>query len=104
MNATFLSKKNLGCIFLGLFLSATSSFALTINVPIDQPSIAAAVGAANSGDVIVLAPGTYAEPSAILINKQLTITSQWHETGDEQFIAQTVLDGTGSDHTMFETV
>ncbi|MFZ2406469.1 MAG: right-handed parallel beta-helix repeat-containing protein, partial [Methylobacter sp.] len=104
MNAAFLSKKNLGCIFLGLFLSTHSAFAITINVPGDQPSIAAAVGAANSGDVIVIAPGTYTEPSVILIDKPLTITSQWHETGDEQFINRTVLDGVNKSHSLFETV
>lgn len=103
MNIPFLSKKNIGSIFLVFFLSTSRSFGITINVPGDQSTIAAAVSAANSGDVIVIAPGTYVEPSAILINKQLTITSQWRTAG-EQVIAQTVLDGVNKSHTLFETV
>ncbi len=41
-------------------LSSLAS-AATISVPADQPTLAAAVGAANDGDVITLAAGIYAE-------------------------------------------
>jgi hypothetical protein len=54
-----------------LALSATCAFASVINVPADQPTIAAAIAAAAAGDTIKLAPGTYTEQ--IVVDKPLTI-------------------------------
>jgi len=47
-------------VFLLLTLSIISQ-AATINVPADQPTIQAGINAANKGDVVLVAPGTYFE-------------------------------------------
>ena len=104
MKSCIVSKKGLGSIILAITFFATNCFAAVINVPADQPTIAAAVANANTGDVIIIAPGTYIVQSEIFIDKQLTISSQWHTTGDTQFINQTVLDGVDKSHTLFQTL
>jgi len=42
-----------------LLVFATSASAATINVPGDQPTIAAGLAAASPGDIVLVAPGTY---------------------------------------------
>lgn len=59
---------------LALACFATSLLAATINVPGDQPDIAAAVAAAAPGDLILVTGGPYVVTSTILVNKaNLTI-------------------------------
>ena len=53
---------------------ASRAFALTTNVPADQPTIQAAIDAAAAGDVIVVAPGTYSETIDFL-GKAITVQS-----------------------------
>ncbi|MFW5444262.1 MAG: PKD domain-containing protein [Methylococcaceae bacterium] len=103
MKAFVHRKKGMSCILIILFLSANNLFAATINVPSDRLTLTDAVSAAKSGDVIILAPGTYKQTRKILITKQLTITSQWYKTGDKKFISQTILDGVDKGNTLFET-
>ncbi|MCA9444381.1 MAG: hypothetical protein KC964_26565, partial [Candidatus Omnitrophica bacterium] len=60
-------------------LACYGAQAATINVPADQATVQAAVDAANDGDVIVLADGTYTEdvliPGSTASNKDnITIT------------------------------
>ena len=66
-----------------------------INVPGDQPTLAAAVGAAASGDTILLAPGTH-QGGVWVQDKVLTIASRFLTTGDTSYIGQTIVDGYGS--------
>jgi len=66
----------------------------TITVPGDFRSIQAAHDAARSGDTVLVAPGTYV--GQITIRKAITLESHYGPTGDEQFIATTVLDGAGA--------
>jgi len=54
---------------------AGSSFAETINVPSDQPTIAAAISASVNGDTIAIAAGTYYEHSLNPNGKAITIGS-----------------------------
>ena len=74
-------------------VSITVSTASIIRVPEDQPSIQAAINAAQNGDVILVSPGTYNE--SLTLNKAITLTSLYFTTGDEAYIASTILDGSG---------
>jgi hypothetical protein len=65
----------------------------TLNVPADFFSIQAAHDAASSGDTILVAPGTYF--GQITISKAITLASHHLPTGNEDFIATTILDGGG---------
>ncbi len=57
-----------------LLLPATTTFAVTRNVPSQYSSIQAAINASGDGDVIVVAPGTYVE-SIIFNGKAVTLRS-----------------------------
>jgi len=62
-----------------------------LTVPGQFPSIQAAHDAANSGDTILVDPGTYV--GQITITKAITLASHFLTTGDESFIGSTILDG-----------
>ncbi|MCH2137270.1 MAG: right-handed parallel beta-helix repeat-containing protein [Phycisphaerales bacterium] len=55
------------------FVGTSTTFAATINVPADQPTIAAAISASVNGDVIAIAAGTYYEHSLNPGGKAITI-------------------------------
>ncbi len=60
---------------IALLLGASAVFAqVIINVPGDQPTIQAAINAANPGDNILIANDTYVPGSTINVNKSLTIS------------------------------
>jgi len=60
--------------FLLLTLSASLLSATTINVPADQPTIQDAINVANTGDTVLVAPGTYAE-NINFLGKAITVKS-----------------------------
>ena len=66
-------------------LSASPTFAATIYVPTDQPTIQAGIDAAVDGDLVLVAPGTYIE-NIDFLGKAITVRS---EAGAET----TVIDG-----------
>jgi len=66
----------------------------TLNVPGEFSSIQAAHDAARTGDTILVAPGTYV--GQITVTKAVTLASRYLATGDEGFIATTILDGGGA--------
>lgn len=63
-----------------------------IRVPMDYPTIQAAIDAAVTGDVILITPGTYYE-NLVLANKTVTLSSLYYLTGDRKYISNTILNG-----------
>ena len=55
-------------------LHVNASWADTINVPADQPTIQVGITAANPGDTVLVAPGTYTE-NIDFFGKDITVTS-----------------------------
>jgi len=69
-----------------------NSYPDIINVPEDQPSIQLGIDAAEEGDTVVVAPGTYYE-NIFFRGKNIVLTSRYYETGDLSFIASTIING-----------
>jgi hypothetical protein len=80
---------------LTIVLSLASAHSNRILVPDDIPTIGGAIDYAWNLDTIIVQPGTYTE----LIDfegKNLILGSQYLLTGDESFIASTIIDGGGA--------
>ncbi len=58
-----------------VFIRATVLEAAIIRVPLDQPSIQAAITAAVDGDTVLVAPGTYVE-NINFLGKAIAVTSE----------------------------
>src|SRR3972149_4876654 len=81
-------------VILALMLCAPCSLLLTqtlIRVPQDQPTIQGGIAAADSGDTVLVAEGTYSEN--IKINKKITVGSLFIQDGDTSHISKTIIDG-----------
>jgi len=66
---------------------------LTVEVPKHQPTIQAGIDAVREGGTVLVSPGTYSEH--IIISKTITLASNFHTTGNERFISDTIIDGGG---------
>jgi predicted outer membrane repeat protein len=80
-----------------LLAFASATFAATINVPADQPTIQAGINAAVNGDTVLVAPGTYKE-NINFMGKAITVTSSGGAkvtTIDGGFAASVVTFSTG---------
>ena len=67
----------------------------TLRVPSDFTTIAKAVELSKDGDLIIISPGNYTERD-IEINKAVTISSEWKQTGVEDVIGKTTIDAGNS--------
>jgi predicted outer membrane repeat protein len=76
-------------------LSGVRAWGVTIHVPVDEPTIQAAIDAAEPGDVIEIAAGRYAE-AVDLLGKAIQIRSS--NPADPAVVAATVIDGNGAPH------
>lgn len=61
-----------------------------LHVPVDYPTIQAAINAANDWDTIIVAPGTYTE-NLDFLGKNITVTSEDPE--DPNVVQNTIIDG-----------
>lgn len=62
-----------------------------LKVPAEFPTISEAVMNAAAGDWVIISPGSYAEKE-IVIDKKITVSSEWKLTGDKLKIDETVID------------
>ncbi|MBC8527458.1 MAG: hypothetical protein H8D22_11515, partial [Candidatus Cloacimonetes bacterium] len=87
------------CMFI-----VNTAFAITINVPGDYPTIQAALNAANSADIVLVATGTYFENIFWPTTNGITLVSQTGADntiidGGNNSVVLTILGATGIDTT-----
>lgn len=75
-------------------ITVTATPPNTIRVPQDHTTIQAAVDAAQSGDLVLVSPGTYVED--VYIGKSITLASTYYTTGDPTLVDQTTISATSS--------
>jgi hypothetical protein len=84
--------KNLFTILFVASIFSTTYPQDTINVPPDYTTIQSAVDAANNGDIILVADGTYYE-NINYLGKAITVASHFLLDGDKTHIDSTIIDG-----------
>ena len=83
--------------FFVLFCTFSLLNSTIINIPADQPTIQEGINESANGDTILVQPGTYYE-NITYNGKSITVASLEMTTGDESYIASTIINGnqTGS--------
>jgi len=85
------------CIPISLLLCAalfSTANARIIHVPDDEATIQAGINATENGDTVLVAPGRYRETITFGGN-EIVVAGEYLTTGDEELIAQTIIDGAG---------
>lgn len=75
-----------------LFLSLQVFSQATIHVPADYTTIQAAINAANNGDIVLVAEGTYYE-NINFVGKAITVASHYFLDNKEKHIRKTIING-----------
>ena len=79
-------------IFILLFCPAIQLAGQILKVPTEFSTIQQAINQANNGDTIIVDEGTYKE-NLVIEDKSIVLCSRFLESGDEQIISNTILDG-----------
>ena len=82
-------------VFIILLIIPTICSGLIINIPVDFASIQAGIDAAVVGDTVLVQPETYFE-NINFSGKNITIASLFLTTQDDQYISQTIINGSNS--------
>ena len=77
-----------------IIILVTAMFATTINVPEDYETIQEAITESQSGDIVLIAQGTYNE-NIDFEGKQITVTSNYITSEDQEDIENTIIHGVG---------
>ena len=83
-------------LFTCILLNFSVLFAITINIPADEPTIQAGIDASVDGDIVLVQPGTYVE-NINYNGKAITVGSLFYSTQDTTYISQTIIDGNQND-------
>lgn len=79
-------------IFIFVLLCFGAQAQRTLNVPLEFPAIQDAINYAVNGDIVLVDTGTYYEQVNFL-GKAITVTSKFYETGNPEYIENTIISG-----------
>ena len=87
-------KKTIILLFMIIIVSSCLQSTI-INIPSNQPTIQAGINASVNGDTVLVHPGTYYE-NIDYLGKSITVSSLEMTTGNESYIASTIINGNQS--------